>query len=71
MDALKEFLERCLLYCSWNETRIDRMKSMHQAFGAVQFYSAITHSTQEWNEIEALWNDNYKPKFEELVYGVA
>lgn len=70
MDALKEFLERCLLYCSWNDNRIDRMKCLHQAFGAVEFYSAITHSTQEWSEIEALWEE-YKPKFEELVYGVA
>ena len=70
MDALKEFLERRLLYCSWNGNRIDRMKYLHQAFGAVEFYSAITHSTEEWSQIEQMW-DYYKPKFEELVYGFA
>lgn len=70
MDALKEFLERQLLYCSWNATRNDRMNCMNQAFGAVQFYSAITHNSQEWGAIEAMW-DEYKPKFENLVYGVA
>lgn len=70
MDTLKEFLERRLLYCSWNATRVDRMKCMSQAFGAVEFYSAITHNTQEWSEIEEMWN-YYRPKFEELVYGVA
>ena len=70
MDALKDFIERCLLYCSWNAIRIDRMKCLHQAFGAVQFYSAITHNSQEWADIEEMWN-YYKPKFEELVYGVA
>jgi hypothetical protein len=42
---------------------------LHQAFGAVEFYSALTHSTQEWSEIEALWEE-HKPKFEDLVYGV-
>ena len=70
MDALKEFLERCLLYCSWNDNRIDRMKCLHQVFGAVQFYSTITHNTAEWAEIEKMW-DEYKPKFEDLVFGVA
>lgn len=70
MDTLKDFIESCLLYCSWNKTRIDRMKCLHQAFGAVQFYARCTHNTEEWSQIEQMW-DYYKPKFEELVYGVA
>lgn len=69
MDALKEFLERQLLYCSWNATRKDRMNCMNQAFGAVQFFSLYTHTSAEWSDIETLWEE-YKAKFEELVYGV-
>ena len=70
MDTLKDFIETCLLYCSWNKTRIDRMKCLHQAFGAVQFHARYTDSAEERMLIEQMW-DYYKPKFEELVYGVA
>lgn len=69
METLKTFIETCLLYCSWNDNRIDRMKCMHQAFGAVQFFSMYTHTSAEWSDIETLWEE-YKVKFEELVYGV-
>lgn len=69
METLKTFIETCLLYCKWADNRIDRIKFMHQAFGATQFFSMYTHTSAEWSDIETLWEE-YKAKFEELVYGV-
>lgn len=46
-----------------------RIVFYNQAFGAVQYHSFLFPS--QHCELEKLWNETYKPQFEQLVYGVS
>lgn len=42
----------------------------NQAFGALQFYFIEQGiSGDEFAELENLWNEKYRPQFEEIMYG--
>ena len=62
-------LANCLNYYlpAW-ETATDRQtrKTFYdQAFGACQYHLMLSHDDQQ--KVEQMW-DNYRPKFEALVY---
>ena len=65
-------LATCLDYylraCKGAADRTTRKTFFDQAFGACQYHLMMFHDDQQ--KVERLWND-YKPEFEELVYGVA
>jgi hypothetical protein len=68
MEKLIEFIELCLRSVKTTSDRTTRLKYYNQAFGAVQYHDFL-HLT-EYEELETLWNETYRPQFEELVYGV-
>ena len=37
-----------------------------QAFGAVQYHDFLFPN--DYKQVEALWNDNYRLKFEKIIY---
>ena len=68
-NILIRFLDDCLNYakrCSQPE------KFFYQAFGAVGLYTATAYANgnaEEESAAAALWNYEYRAKFEEVVYG--
>lgn len=47
----------------------EKIDFYHQAFGAVDFFIQ-SHPTSE-ERVTKLWEETYKPKFEELIYDAA
>lgn len=64
-------LANCLDYylraCERAKDPLTRKTFYDQAFGACQYHIMVFHNDQE--KVEQMWN-NYKPKFEKLVYGI-
>lgn len=65
MDKLKQHIEWLLAQCRKDSKEL----WMHQAFGAVQFYAMIIESREAYEELEAMWNNIYKPAFESCIWG--
>lgn len=67
MERLIVYIENLLKWSK--QTPSSAQNFFHQAFGAVQFY-IVEHdiSSDEFKELEAKWNDVYRPQFEEVMY---
>ena len=70
METLIKFLEKQLdMARGYDDWRI-RKSFYDQAFGGLTF--AIQMCGENWNEADkyvAMWNDEWRQKFEEVVYG--
>ncbi len=68
-NILINFLEDCLEYAK----RSSEPKTFFsQAFGGVSLYCSVAYANgdkEEECEVADLWNNEYRAKFEELVYG--
>lgn len=60
-------VERCYNDCCSFNSNNARRSMMDSAFGAISLASAIL-PCEELDNINKLWNE-YKPKFENLIYG--
>ncbi len=67
MNTLIQFIESCLRDCKATADRTSRKNAYDRAFGATQYH--IMLNLTEFAEVETLWNETYRPQFEELVYG--
>lgn len=69
MEKLINFIEMQLNWAK--QTPNSANAFFHNAFGALQFY-IIEHNlnNEDYAELEKVWNETYRPQFEELVYGV-
>ena len=66
-NVLINFLNEYLGYSKQNDARI----FFHQAFGAISVSMAMAYAkgdTAEEAEIADLWNNDYRHRFEELIY---
>lgn len=71
-NILIRFLDDCLNYAKWCRTIFQAERFFYQAFGAVSLYVATAYAngnTEEENAAYTLWNDEYRAKLEEVVYG--
>jgi hypothetical protein len=68
MDKLIEMLDYYVSACGNSHTKEMRRTFFDQATGAAQMF-CFMDSTNE-SQVMALWNDTYRPKFENLVYGI-
>ena len=68
MEKLIYFIEMQLNWAK--QTPNSANAFFHNAFGGLQFY-IIEHSlnNEDYAELEKVWNETYRPQFEELVYG--
>lgn len=66
MDTLVKVLEYFLRLARNAEDFKTRNTFFSQAFGALQ-YHIWTHLEEE-EEVAELWNEEYRPKFEELLW---
>ena len=63
-----EQVERNYRIAESMDSTADRLTFFNQAFGMVQL-AAVLVSVEEFDILNNLW-DEYKPKFESLVYGI-
>lgn len=68
MEKLIDMLNYYLNACERSKTATVRRTFFDQATGAAQMF-CFMDSTDE-PQVMALWNDTYRPKFEQLVYGI-
>ena len=68
MEKLIDFIEMQLNWAKQTPNTADAF--FHNAFGALQFY-IIEHNlnNEDYAELEKVWNETYRPQFENLVYG--
>ena len=68
MEKLIYFIEMQLNWAKQTPNTANAF--FHNAFGGLQFY-IIEHNlkNEDYAELEKLWNETYRPQFEELVYG--
>lgn len=66
MEKLKGFVISCLHDCA-NATDY-KVRWIHQAFGAVQFY--ILEHPEEYEEVLNMWYE-LKPQFERKIWGAS
>ena len=68
MEKLINFIEMQLNWAKQTPNSADAF--FHNAYGALQFY-IIEHNlhSEDYAELEKVWNETYRPQFEELVYG--
>ena len=51
-------------------TRAEKRSLYDQAFGAVMFYTTTSCAEDSYfADVEVLWEETYKPQFEEKIYG--
>lgn len=60
-------VQKCYSDCSFVNSVSSWKTFMSQAFGAIRLATVLV-SDEEYPELEILW-DEYKPKFEALIYG--
>ncbi len=68
-NILISFLEDCLNHA---KRLNDPSNFFSQAFGAVSLYCSVAYANGNEEEecaVADLWNNEYRAKFEELVYG--
>ena len=68
MEKLIMMLDFYVRACKTTTDRRTREKYYDQAFGATDMFCLL--NTKDEKEVQALWNDNYRPRFEDLVYGL-
>ena len=68
MDKLIEMLNYYVNACASAKDRTTRRTFFDQATGAVQMYCLLNIADEP--KVLPLWDDTYRPKFEQLVYGV-
>ena len=66
MKILIERLDYLISLCERADNRIAKKCFYDQAFGALEYHTMLFPS--DYAEAESLWND-YRVRFEELVYG--
>ena len=69
VEKLVNFLNECLNKAKKETTASGRQAFFYMAFGAVQF--ALEHDlpSEVRGTIATAWEEDYRPKFEELIYG--
>ena len=68
MDKLIELLDYYVNACTNAKDTATRRTFFDQATGAVQMYCYLNLADE--TKILPLWDDTYRPKFENLVYGI-
>lgn len=65
------YIEKNLDLASQAPDRATAQNWYSQAFGALSFYSYSTYDTAPQDEAELIerWNNEWRPKFEEIVWG--
>lgn len=67
---LINFIERQLIALDFLDTRNAKRSIYDQSFGAVMYYITIAAAeNQYFADVEVLWEQTYKPLFEEKIYG--
>lgn len=72
MEQLDRKLKQVRLAMSTGEGGADMaVVFFNQAFGAVEFAGLITYqdSPETEAEIIKMWNDEYRPQFEKIIWG--
>jgi hypothetical protein len=70
MEKLIDYIEMVLKWTK--QTPQYAHTFFNQAFGALQFYIIEQNiSGDKFAELETLWNEKYRPQFEEIMYGGA
>ena len=68
MDKLIEMMEYYLHACVRTDSLIERRTFFDQATGATQMYCLL--NIKDEPKVLALWDNHYRPEFENLVYGI-
>ena len=68
MNTLIQFIETCLRDCKATTDHTSRKNAFDRAFGAIQYH--IMLDLTDFQQVETLWNETYRPQFEELVWGL-
>ena len=67
---LINFIERQLIALDFLDSRHAKRSIYDQAFGAVMYYTTTSCAENSYYaDVEALWEETYKPKFEKKIYG--
>lgn len=67
---LINFIERQLVALDFLDTRSAKRSIYDQAFGAVMYYTTTSCAEDSYYaDVEVLWEQTYKPLFEEKIYG--
>lgn len=68
MEKLIQMLDYYVRACKTTADRRTREKYFNQAYGSVQMFCLL--NIKQENQVSALWDETYRPQFENLVYGV-
>lgn len=67
---LLNFLHYQLALIDFVDTRTAKRSLYDQAFGAVMYYTTASSAEDSYYaDVEVLWEEIYKPRFEEKIYG--
>ena len=67
---LINFIERQLIALDFLDSRYEKRSIYDQAFGAVMYYTTTSCAENSYYaDVEVLWEETYKPQFEEKIYG--
>ena len=67
---LINFIEHQLIALDFLDSRYAKRSIYDQAFGAVMYYTATSCAEDSYYaDVEVLWEQTYKPLFEEKIYG--
>ena len=67
---LLNFLHYQLTMIDFVDTRAAKRSLYDQTFGAVMYYTTTSCAENSYfADVEVLWKETYKPKFEEKIYG--
>lgn len=69
VEKLVNFLNECLHKAKKEPTASGRQAFFYMAFGAVQFACEHDMPSAVRGTIATAWEEDYRPKFEELIYG--
>jgi hypothetical protein len=69
IEKLMNLLNWCLRQAEKADTVRDRERFFHIAFGAVQLAFDHDLPSEVSNIITTAWEEDYRPKFEKLIYG--
>ena len=67
MEKLREQLNYQLALCDRAYNQSTRKTFYDQAFGMAGMYMCL--HPEEGEAVTMLWNDEYRPKFESMIYG--
>ena len=67
---LINFIERQLIALDFLDSHYAKRSIYDQAFGAVMYYTTTSCAEGSYYaDVEVLWEQTYKPLFEEKIYG--